>query len=137
MSAPASTILRGGASRAEAHGAAMSLGGYRLRLSAILLAALAVQGVMLRAGIERLSADESARALLAHGLSWANALEPFVWPPFAKLLVGLALRLHDDVFVVPRILSGLAGLGAILAVARLAGLLFRDFRIQLAAAALA
>src|SRR3712207_3987107 len=128
---PVSTIVPTDARRARENSAAMGLGGYRLRISAIILAALVVQGILLRAGVERLSADESARSLMAHGLSWTNALEPFIWPPFTKLLVGLALKLHDDVFVVPRILSGLAGLGVMLAVAHLAGLLFRDRRVQL------
>src|SRR4051812_21311240 len=94
--------------------AAISLNGYRLRLTALLLAALTLQVCLLRAGVERLSSDESARSLLAHGLTWANALEPFIWPPFTKLLIGLALKLQDDVFLVPRLLSGLAGLGVML-----------------------
>jgi hypothetical protein len=116
---------------------AVSTGTYHLGLGVIALAALLLQGALFRAGLERLSADESARALLGHGLTWANALEPFIWPPFTKIATGLALLVWDDTFVVPRILSNLTGLLVLLAVAALTRALFEDRRVALLAAALA
>lgn len=106
-------------------------------LVVIALASLVLQGESLRLGVERLSADESARSLLARGLTWANLLEPFIWPPFTKVLVGVALKLHDDIFLVPRLLSNTAGLLTLFAVARLGRAAFRDLRVPLLAAAMA
>lgn len=117
--------------------AGLTAGTYRLGLAAITLTAALLQLGLFHAGLERLSADESARALLAHGLTWGNALEPFIWPPFTKLASGLVMQVWDDSFVVPRLVSNLAGLLALLAVAALATALFRDRRISLVAAALA
>ncbi|MDO9712001.1 hypothetical protein [Paracraurococcus lichenis] len=110
---------------------------YRLALVAIALAALLAQVGLVQAGLERLSADESARILLAHNLTWANALEPQIWPPFTKIAVGIALHLYDDLFLVPRLLSNLAGLATLGALVLLAEALFGDRRIALATAALA
>ena len=87
-------------------------------------------------GFYATSADESARTLLGHDLTWRKALEPFVWPPFYKVFVGLALKIHDDLFVTPRVLSQAFGLATIVVVALLAQQLFHDRAVSLAAAAL-
>lgn len=106
-------------------------------LAAVLAAALALQLGLLGIGFHRVSFDESARSLMAMDLSRANAIEPFIWPPFYKLFVGLALKLWGDVFLVPRLLVSAAGLLAILALVRLSDLLFADRRVNLLTAALA
>jgi hypothetical protein len=111
--------------------------GHALGLSACFAAALILQVVLYRAGVHRLSADESARSLLAYNLSWHNALEPWIWPPFYKIFVGLALKAFDDVFVVPRILSSAAGLVTFLTLAWLSRIMFDDHRVQLVTAVLA
>ncbi len=110
---------------------------YMAVLAAVLAAALALQLGLYGIGFHRVGFDESARSLMALDLSWANAVEPFVWPPFYKVFVGLFLKLWPDVFLVPRILVGAAGLLAILALVRLSDLLFRDRRVNLLTAALA
>jgi hypothetical protein len=115
----------------------LSASRYRLGLAAITLTALVLQATLFRAGLERLSADESARALLAHGLTRANALEPFIWPPFTKLATGLALLAWNDTFVVPHILSNGTGLLVLLTLAALTKEITGDRRIVLVAVALA
>lgn len=100
----------------------------------VLVLAVLLQAALYQLPLYRLSADESARSLMAHGLSWENALQPWIWPPFYKICVGLALKLVDDVFVVPRLLSSLAGLAVVLALMRLAHLLFADRRVTLVTA---
>jgi dolichyl-phosphate-mannose-protein mannosyltransferase len=124
-------------SRIASLAGAMDASTYRVWLTAVALTALLLQAGLLWAGFERMSADESGRALMAHGLTWANALEPFIWPPFTKIFVGLALKLHDNVFIVPRILSGAAGLLVLLVLVQLARELFQDQRVQLVTAVLA
>ena len=99
--------------------------------------ALALQLGLHGIGFHRVAHDESARSLMALDLSWANALEPYIWPPFYKLFVGAALKLWPDLFLVPRLLAGLAGLLAILALVRLSDLLFQDRRVNLLTALLA
>jgi Dolichyl-phosphate-mannose-protein mannosyltransferase len=110
---------------------------YLAALVGVLAAALAVQLGLFGIGFHRVSFDESARSLMALDLSWANAIEPFVWPPFYKIFVGSFLKLWGDVFLVPRLLAGAAGLLAILALVRLSDLLFGDRRVNLLTAALA
>ncbi|HEX8929970.1 MAG TPA: hypothetical protein VGA45_13715, partial [Actinomycetota bacterium] len=110
---------------------------YLAALALVLAAALVLQLGLFGIGFHRVSFDESARSLMALGLSWSNALEPYIWPPFYKVVVGLALKLWGDVFVVPRLLVGLAGLLAILALVRLSDLLFRDRSVNLLTAVLA
>ncbi len=115
----------------------MTRRGYLLSLGLIVLAALLVQLGLFEAGLFRLTSDESARILTAWHMSWSNALEPFLWPPFYKLFVGSALKLFPSIFLTPRVLVCLAGLLSLLALARLATALFGDRRISLVAVILA
>lgn len=110
---------------------------YFLALLLLVVAALAAQLGLLDAGLYRLTSDESARVITAWHLSWSNALEPFLWPPFYKLFVGTALKLYPAIFITPRILVSAAGLLSLLALARLATVLFQDRRISLISAVLA
>jgi hypothetical protein len=92
---------------------------------------LVVQLGLYSLGLYRVTADESARSLLALRLSWRNALEPWVWPPFYKVFVGLFLKVHRDVFVVPRVLVGIAGVMLLLTMFQLAAALFADRKVSL------
>jgi hypothetical protein len=88
--------------------------------SAIGLAAVA-QLALLDHGLYRMSADESARSLMAAGLSWENALQPWIWPPFYKVFVGLLLKAYPDIFWVPRaavFAFGLLTMGALVFLSR-------------------
>jgi hypothetical protein len=105
--------------------------GYNLIVVFALGLALVVQLGLYSLGLYRVTADESARSLLALRLSWRNALEPWVWPPFYKVFVGLFLKVHRDVFVVPRVLVGIAGLMLLLAMLQLAAALFADRKVSL------
>ena len=56
--------------------------GYSLAVALMLVVTLVVQLGLYKFGFYRVTADESARSLLALRLSWHNALDPWVWPPF-------------------------------------------------------
>ena len=105
--------------------------GYVLAVALMLGLALVVQLGLYKLGFYRVTADESARSLMALRLSWHNALDPWIWPPFYKIFVGLFLKLHNDVFIVPRVLVGVAGLVLLLAMLQLAGALFADRKVSL------
>lgn len=105
--------------------------GYVLAVALMLGLALVVQLGLYKLGFYRVTADESARSLMALRLSWHNALDPWIWPPFYKIFVGLFLKLHNDVFIVPRVLVGIAGLVLLLAMLQLAGALFADRKVSL------
>ena len=110
---------------------------YVLCLALIVLAALALQLGLFSAGLYRITSDESARILTAWDLSWSNALEPFLWPPFYKLFVGGAMKLFPSIFFTPRVLVEITGLLCLLSLAWLATELFGDRRIALITAILA
>jgi hypothetical protein len=61
--------------------------GYTLAVALMLGVALVAQLGLYTLGFYRVIADESARSLLALRLSWHNALNPWVWPPFYKIFV--------------------------------------------------
>jgi len=105
--------------------------GYTLAVALMLGLALVVQLGLYKLGFYRVTADESSRSLLALRLSWHNALDPWVWPPFYKIFVGLFLKLHGDVFIVPRILVGITGLALLLILLQLADALFSDRKVSL------
>jgi hypothetical protein len=86
-------------------------------LAGLLMIAAIVQLLLLRSGVYSISGDESERALIAHGFSWSTLFEPSWWPPLTKLIMALPLRLHDDLFVTPRIEVGIAGLFCLAALA--------------------
>jgi hypothetical protein len=111
--------------------------GSTLAVALMLGMALVVQLGLYKFGFYRVTADESARSLLALRLSWHNALDPWVWPPFYKILVGLFLKLYGNVFIVPRILVGIAGLALLLILLQLADTLFSDRKVSLIATLLA
>ncbi len=115
----------------------MTRRGYLLALALALLVALIAQVGLIGAGLFRITSDESARILTAWHLTGANALEPFLWPPFYKLFVGSALKLYPNIFLTPRILVDVAGLLSLLALARLATALFQDRLISVVTVILA
>lgn len=106
-------------------------------LWASLLLALAAHIGLFILGFERLSNDDAARVLMSLSLTAENALEPWIWPPLHRVILGLALKLHEDVVWVPRLLSIAAALGVMLALLRLTSRISDDVRVLLAAALLA
>jgi hypothetical protein len=121
MSATMLSSLRTRAWRLQAPSLDVDVRPYRLLLAVpFVVAAIAQLGLYVY-GLYAISNDESARALAAHTLTWSGAFEPSVWPPLPKIVTGLALLFHDDLFVTPRIvtaLTGLATLGALIFAAR-------------------
>ncbi|HZF76281.1 MAG TPA: glycosyltransferase family 39 protein [Acetobacteraceae bacterium] len=108
-----------------------------MQLALVLALGLLLHLGLLATGFERVSNDEAARVLLSLELTPANALEPFVWPPLHRLLIGTALHLHPDPVWVPRIVAIALALGTLLAVLRLARRVSDDPWVLAAAAGLA
>lgn len=92
---------------------------------------------LLATGFRRLSNDEAARVLMSLELSAANAFDPWIWPPLHRILLGLALRLHEDVVWVPALFSVALALGLLVALLALAWRIAPDPRVLLVAALLA
>jgi len=104
--------------------------------AALLLAALWQCVYFLQRGFCAVSWDESGRTLdayhwLAHGVP-----EMPDWLPFYRVCVGLALKLHPDLYLTPRIVSCLFGLIAVAAAGWLTHELFQDRKATLVALAL-
>jgi hypothetical protein len=110
---------------------------YVWTVALIALGAASLQLGLFLTGFYRVTADESARSLMAWELSWDNALQPWIWPPFYKGVVGLSLKLFDDVFLIPRLMVALAGIGTLLVSVALSDVLFRNRTVSIATAALA
>jgi hypothetical protein len=92
---------------------------------------------LLATGFERLSNDEAGRVMMALGLTAENALEPWIWPPLHRLVLGLALKLHEDAVWVPRLVSIAAALGLLVGILWLTARISGDRRVMLVAALLA
>ena len=107
-----------------------------LSIAFILLTALTAQLVAARAGAFSLAADDSARTLLSDGLPLGNAFDPFFWLPLPKVVYGVGLWVHDNLFVTPRIITHMLGFCLIASVAYLAHRLFASKTVVLVAAAL-
>lgn len=110
---------------------------YAMAFAAVILAGAALQFAIYHAGLYSISADESARAIFAHNLTFDNAFELTFWTPLNKIMNGLALKIHDDLYVTPRILTGLLGLATIGAVMMLANRLFENRLVAVIAGVLA
>lgn len=103
----------------------------------LILVALGLHVALIAAGLERLSNDDAARVLMALELTPANALDPWIWPPLHRLLLGLALDLHADVVWVPRLVSVALALLLLIALLLLARRVSDDRRVLLATGLLA
>jgi hypothetical protein len=77
-------------------------------------------------GFYSISADESARTIMANQWRAAKGLQLHTWLPLPQIIVGLGLDLHPDFFRVPRLLSGMFGLLTWAAMVWLAHELFRN-----------
>jgi hypothetical protein len=106
---------------------------YRTVLAGVFLLSFASQIGLYLYGLYSISADESERTLLARDLTFAKAFEPFVWPPLPKILTGLALKLHNDLILTPRVVVAFAGLLTLGALILLTQRLFENRMIALVA----
>jgi hypothetical protein len=99
--------------------------------------ALSLQSVLFASGFYGISADESGRTLDAY--SWITTGSPIsdVWLPFHRILIGSALSVWNDIFIVPRIISSVIGLIAFGLITWLAHELFYDRKITVVTALLA
>lgn len=74
-----------------------------------LLVAVVVHVFLYKSGLYAISADENGRTLLAHRVATDGRITVGNWLPFYTLVVGLVLKWHYNLFLVPRILSFLFG----------------------------
>ncbi|MBT8458125.1 MAG: hypothetical protein KJN60_00465, partial [Boseongicola sp.] len=110
--------------------------GFALVFGSLLAVAFLAQLALFRLGVYSTAADESARTLIASQLSWNNALDTFVWPPLYKIVFGLGLEVHRDLFLTPRIMSQVFGVLTCCALAWYGYSLFRSRAVALVSIAL-
>jgi hypothetical protein len=96
-------------------------------LALLMIARLALQLLLYRAGFISLTADEFGRTMAA--ASWA--LSPYLalrgtWLPFQMYLIGTLLRVWWDLLTVPRLVTTFFGLASILLSYLLAWQLFKN-----------
>jgi hypothetical protein len=101
-----------------------------------LLVGAGLQLFFLDRGFLSISWDEAGRTLDAYSWAERGTVAVWVWLPFNRVVVGLALRIFPDLIVTPRVISGLFGLVAIPAMGWLAHELFEDRRNTLLTLAL-
>ncbi|MEK7263647.1 MAG: hypothetical protein AAB071_03950 [Bacteroidota bacterium] len=112
----------------------MSNRNYYLLLAFALFIAVVVHIIFLLNGFYAISADESGRTLDAYFWITNNSQQSDVWLPFYRILIGNALLLHHDLFIVPRIISFFFGIGVIGIIVWLTNELFQKKEITIVAA---
>jgi len=99
--------------------------------------AFVIQLLYFQSGFYAFSADESGHVIDAYHWMLDKRPHAEVWLPFYNYVVGTALQIRPDLFLVPRIISFLFGFGALAALIGLAHELFHERRVTAAAAFLA
>lgn len=100
------------------------LSSHRCIAFGVVALALLIQFATASFGIISVAADDSARTLLADELSLGSALDPFFWPPLPKIIYGIGLWIHTDLFLTPRIITNISSLALIASVSFLAHRLY-------------
>ena len=83
---------------------------FYLSIAAIVVLFFIVEYNLLSREFFALSADESGHTLEAYEWYKGEAQLFSIWLPFHKIVNGIALKIHYDLLVTPRIMSGLFGL---------------------------
>jgi 4-amino-4-deoxy-L-arabinose transferase-like glycosyltransferase len=109
---------------------------FPVSVSLALLLALCLHWFFFARGFYSIGWDESGRTLDAYAWSTGRIVSD-VWLPFHRVCVGLALRLHPDLVLTPRVVTLIFGLGSIVATAWLAHELFANRKTTLMTLALA
>ena len=104
----------------------IGLGQYWIALTLVFVIAIISQYLLFQQEFYSISADESAKALMANNLTWKGAIEPFVWPPAYKVLTGLALKVYDNLFITPRVIAFIFSLITLASLVFLAHRIFND-----------
>ena len=99
---------------------------FYLSIAAIVLLFFIVEYNLLSKGFFALSADESGHTLEAHEWYKGESQLFSIWLPFHKVVNGIALKIHYDLLVTPRIVSGLFGLLTLFSLMFLAYQLFEN-----------
>lgn len=103
----------------------------------LILLACGVQVGLVGLGLFAVSADESGRTLEATG--WLHGtMDPWTpWLPLHRVLHGLALWVHPDLFWTPRLVTFVLSLAVVTGVMGLAAQLFEDRRLTVLSGLLA
>ena len=96
--------------------------------------AILIHITLLLKGFYSISADESGRTLDAYFWITNDPRLSDVWLPFYRVLLGYALLIYHDLFLVPRILSNLFGIGVCCIIVWFTNELFHKREITLVAA---
>jgi hypothetical protein len=99
-------------------------------LAIAVLLAIAAHGAWYAAGFYGIGWDEAGRSIDAY--FWHHdsvALRATTWLPFHRMVIGSALAIHPDLFITPRVVTSLFGLGTLAMLTWLAAELFRDPRV--------
>lgn len=86
--------------------------------------AICLHLLMFARGFYSIGWDESGRTLDAYGWTTHGIVSGTAWLPFYRVCMGLALKLHPDLFLTPRIVTFLVGLASMAAAGWLAHELF-------------
>lgn len=99
---------------------------FYLSISAIVALFFFVECNLLSKEFFALSADESGHTLEAYDWYKHDGQLFSIWLPFHKVVNGIALKIHYDLLVTPRIMSGLFGLLTLLSLIVLSHQLFEN-----------
>jgi hypothetical protein len=99
---------------------------FYLSIAAIVVLFFIVEYNLLSKGFFALSADESGHTLEAFDWIKNDGQLFSIWLPFHKVINGFALKIHYDLLVTPRIVSGLFGLLTLLSTIFLSYQLFEN-----------
>lgn len=99
---------------------------FYLSIAAAIFLFFIVESSLLSKNFFALSADESGHTLEAYEWYKGEGQLFSIWLPFFKIVNGLALKIHYDLLVTPRIMSGLFGLLTLLSLIILTHQLFEN-----------
>jgi len=99
---------------------------YYLSIAAIVILFFIVEYNLLSKGFYALSADESGHTLEAYDWYKHGGQLFSIWLPFHKVINGIALNVHHNLLITPRIMSGIFGLLTLLSLIFLTHNLFEN-----------
>lgn len=99
----------------------------------ILIICLVLQTVLYRKCFYSISADESGRIVSVTRLikQPSQIFKPQPWLPFYNIIHVLGLKIYYDLFLMPRIVTGIFGFGAVLALMLFSHVLFQQKEITI------
>ncbi len=104
---------------------------FYLSLPLIIFLFIASEYLLFRKGFYAISADESLHTLEAYKFFTGQSGLFSVWLPFQKVVYAAAFKFHYDLFLTPRVISGLFGLFTLLSLIEMSFQLFGNRIVSL------